>query len=403
MKIALLSPWPPEASGIANYAALFAAALERAGATVINPLPDLHRIGDAAAIEAAARRVPLSEVDLVHCELGGGRIRHFLLARSLLRLSPQAIATATIHDPERLAWRGWGLQRFERLPRRVQQILTVASDPLSLHRERRVAGAFRRLITLTRAGAAALERRMHLPPGRARVIPHGVASVPFRPPPQGGPLRLVFFGYLHAGKGIEDLLAAMTLFRQRRPDLAGSVTLTLAGGSRPVMLLGRREDYVERLRQEVMERNLADQIGFATDLPEPEIPALIQAHHALVLPYRDSRKISLLGRYIGSSGALSWAIACGRGALVTDSRALPEDVATGNGAVYPQGDIAALADWFARLAAERELTEHWARAAASLSETRSWSTTAQRFLALFQEVLSEAPAPHRMPAAAFGR
>jgi glycosyltransferase involved in cell wall biosynthesis len=393
MKIALISPWPPEASGIADYAALFAAALERAGAKVINPVPASGHIADMTAIETAALRVPLREVDLVHCELGGGRIRQFLLTRKLLEIAPDVNVTATVHDPERLAWRGWGLERFERLPRRVQQALTLATDPFSLARERSVARSLRLLVALTQAGAVALERRMRIPPGRVRVIRHGGAGVPPRPLPQGGPLRLIFFGYLHPGKGIEDLVAAMALFRKQRPDLANALTLTLAGGSRPLMMLGGRNEYVQQLRRMIEQHALGARVSIAIDLPEAEIPTLIQEHHILVLPYRDSRKISLLGRHIGSSGALAWAIACGRGALVTDARALSEEVAQGNGAVYPQGDVPSLAKWFARLAAEPRLAEKWAESAAVLARERTWSNTARRFLELFEGVLASSRQP----------
>jgi glycosyltransferase involved in cell wall biosynthesis len=390
LRIALVSPWPPEASGIAHYATQFAHALEGRGARVITPLRDLHGIRTMPEIEAAAGRIPVADVDLVHFELGGGRIRQFLVAEALFRRCPGIVATATAHDPERMVWRAWGLAGFERLPRAVQQGLTVATDAYSVARERRLAGLFRRLFVLTATGASALERRMKLAGDRLRVIPHGGRAIPFQAPPPNGPVRLIFFGFLHPGKGIEDLIDGFAELRRSRPRLSDQLRLTIAGGAHPTMLLASRRDYLATLRGLIRKNGLADRIALDTDIPDAEIPALIQRHHAMVLPYQTSRKLSLLGQNIASSGALSWAIACGRGALVSDSRALAEDVAAGNGAVYPQGDVASLTEWLTRLAADPSITARWADNASRMAAQRTWPATADRFLAAFREVTLDA-------------
>ena len=385
-------PGRPKHPEIANYAIQFAEALKGRGAHVVTPLGDLHGARTLADIDEAARRIPVGEVDLVHFELGGGRVRQFLVAEALFRQCPGLVVTATVHDPERLAWRAWGLARFDRLPRAAQQGLTVLTDAYSLARERRAAARFRRLFVLTATGASALAHRMRIAPDRLCVVPHGGRPIPFHPPPANGPVRLVFFGFLHPGKGIEDLIDAVAMLRHSQPQMSDRLRLTIAGGAHPTMLVARRDDYVEMLRGRIVKRALGDCVSIETDIPEPEIPALIKRHHAMVLPYRTSRKLSLIGRNIGSSGALSWAIACGRGALVSNSRALAEDVAAGNGAVYRQGDVAELAGWFARLAADPSITRRWAEVSAGLAVGRSWAATADRFLGAFREATFDAAA-----------
>ena len=385
MRIALVSPWPPEASGIANYAVFFKSALENAGVEVTNvglDLPDTRSYRD---IEGIAERFPLSDMDLAHFELGGGRIRHFLLLDALLKRYPQLAITATIHDPERLAWRGWGLSRFERWPRRVQQALTVLTDPYSLRKERRVAGRLRRAVVLTHGGATALVRRMGIPGDRVVVIPHGGAAVPYREPSREGPLQILFFGFLYPGKGIETLIEALCLVRAQGLG-PGGIICTIAGGSRPTMLLKSSGNYVDSLADRLREGGIDDQAQIVTDVAEADIPVLYQSHHLLVLPYIDSRKISVLGRFMGSSGPLSWAIASGRGALVSDARALAEEVAAGNGAVFRQGNPQDLAGWLVRLAADRDRVMAWSAASKALARERTWDEVGRKFARLFAEI-----------------
>ncbi len=386
VKIALISPWPPEASGIADYAVLFKQALEAAGVEVLNPVPDLYTARTSADIHDAALRVPVNDVELVHFELGGGRIRHFLLLQELLKLHPGLRTTATIHDPNRIAWRGWGLARFEALPRRAQQALTILTDTYSLHAERRAAASLQRAVVLTQGGARALALRMRLPEERIQVIPIGNKDVPYLPPPVEEHMRLLFFGFLYPGKGIEDLIDAFVLARQQSSTARQRLRLTIAGGSQPTMLLKTRGNYVTELQDKLRAAGLEDCSEIITDIPEDTIPDLFQRHHALILPYRDSRKISLLGRFLGASSPLAWAIACGRGALVSDARSLAEEVARGNGAVFHQRDMADLAANLISVADDPEIVMRWSEAARKLARERTWKVTGQHFARLFADV-----------------
>jgi polysaccharide biosynthesis protein PslF len=108
----------------------------------------------------------------------------------------------------------------------------------------------------------------------------------------------------------------------------------------------------------------------------------------MVLPYRESKKLGLLGRQRGTSGALSWAAACGRGAITSDARAFAEEVASGNGAIYPQGDVAALSEQLLLLARNPQMARDWAARAAAIGRERLWPLTAQKFATLFSEAIA---------------
>ncbi|WLH81159.1 MULTISPECIES: glycosyltransferase [unclassified Pseudomonas] len=393
MRIALLAPLPPEKNGIADYANHFKTALEQLGVTVATPLSGAQ--GSTQAIQQAIAAFNWQSVDLVHAELGGGRLGEFLALRELRKAHPTLPLTATVHDPERIVWRRerlpFPLNLLERLPSPLPQAAVVLADPLTLREERQVARGLTRLITLTRLGADCLTQRMQLPPGKVAVINHANLATPPAPLPALDTLHLLYFGFIYRGKGIEDLLQALADMFKQAPELRGRVRLTLAGGTAAEMAFGAGGNYLEQLNSQIAALGLTDTLDWRLNLPAAEIAQTIQAHHVMVLPYRESKKLGLLGRQRGTSGALSWAAACGRGAITSDARAFAEEVASGNGAIYPQGDVAALTAQLLRLARTPSLVRDWAERAGEIGRERLWPLTAQRFKQLFEQAIAGAP------------
>ncbi|MDQ2602249.1 glycosyl transferase family 1, partial [Pseudomonas aeruginosa] len=64
-----------------------------------------------------------------------------------------------------------------------------------------------------------------------------------------------------------------------------------------------------------------------------------------------------------------------------------EEVASGNGAIYPQGDVAALSEQLLNLAREPRLAQAWAERAGAIGHARTWPRTALRFQALFNDMV----------------
>ncbi len=392
MRIALLAPLPPEKNGIADYANHFRTALEQLGVTVLTPLAEVP--GNSAAIKQAVATFNWQTVDLVHAELGGGRLGEFLALRELRKAYSHLPLTATVHDPERIVWRReqlpFPLNLLERLPSPLPQAAVVLADPLTLREERQVAAGLTRLITLTRLGAECLSQRMQLPPGKVAVINHANLAISPAALPPLETLHLLYFGFIYRGKGIEDLVQALADVFNQAPELRGRVRLTLAGGTAAEMAFGAGGNYLEQLKSQIAELGLTDSIDWRLNLPADEIAQTIQAHHVMVLPYRESKKLGLLGRQRGTSGALSWAAACGRGAITSDARAFAEEVASGNGAIYPEGDVAALSAQLLRLARNPLLARDWAERAGEIGRERLWPLTAQKFADLFAETIAGA-------------
>jgi glycosyltransferase involved in cell wall biosynthesis len=386
MQIALLAPLPPEQNGIADYAGHLKRALEELGVRVRTPLQGIGN--DPIAARQRVADADWQGIDLVHAEIGGGRLAEFHALRALRERFPRLPLTATVHDPERLVWRRhklpWPLSMAASLRSPLPEIATVLADPLCLHEERQLARQMTRLVTLTEAGNRCLQQRMGLRQEQMAVIAHGNLPIPPMPLPALQPLKLLYFGFIYRGKGIEDLLDALARLLADTPELRTRVRLTLAGGSEPEMAFGPSGSYLEQLRQRIRELGLNDLINWHLDLPASDIPHVIQAHHVMVLPYRESSKLKILGTLRGTSGALSWATACGRGVITSDARSFAEEVSHGNGEIYPQGNVQALTDALARLCEQPQKAETWAEQAQILGRQRVWSQTAERFHSLFQ-------------------
>ncbi|KPC28236.1 Glycosyl transferase family 1 [Pseudomonas syringae pv. cilantro] len=387
MRIALLAPLPPEQNGIADYAGHLRKALEGLGLQISTPLQGIGN--DPRAAEQRVANTDWNGIDLVHGELGGGRLAEFQALRSLRRRFPTLPLTATVHDPERLVWRRetlpWPLSVASGMRSPLPEIATVLADPLCLHEERQLARHMTRLITLTQAGSRSLRQRMGLKPEQMVVINHGNVAIEPLPLPPLKPLRLLYFGFIYRGKGIEDLLDALASVFTAQPALRSNVRLTLAGGSEPEMAFGPSGSYLQQLRLHIRRLGLTDLVDWQLDLPAEQIPQVIQAHHVMVLPYRESSKLKILGQLRGTSGALSWAVACGRGVITSDARSFAEEVSHGNGMIYPQGDVEGLANALTHVCATPDLVVQWAEKALDMGRSRVWSLTAERFRDVFRQ------------------
>ncbi|MET0610313.1 MAG: glycosyltransferase [Pseudomonas caspiana] len=387
MHIALLAPLPPEQNGIADYAGHLKQALEQLGVQVSTPLAGVGN-DQVRAVQRVAE-TDWQGIDLVHAEIGGGRLAEFHALRALRQRFAQLPLTATVHDPERLVWRRarlpWPLSMASSLPSPLPEIATVVADPLCLYEERQLARSMTRLITLTQAGGVALRQRMGLRQEQMAVIAHGNLPIPPAPLPPLQPMRLLYFGFIYRGKGIEDLLDALAALFTRQPQLRSRVRLTLAGGSEPEMAFGPSGSYLDQLRLRIQQLGLTDLIDWDLDLPANAIAEVIQAHHVMVLPYRESSKLKLLGKLRGTSGALSWAVACGRGVITSDARSFAEEVSHGNGMIFPQGNVEALSTALNEVCAVPERAKQWAAQASVLGQQRVWSQTAERFRQQFQQ------------------
>jgi glycosyltransferase involved in cell wall biosynthesis len=200
-------------------------------------------------------------------------------------------------------------------------------------------------------------------PRRSAVIPHG----PFPPTRPVSSLRvpgstdggrhLLFFGRVHAQKGIEDLLAAFLGL----PDGTGC-RLTVAGECRDPALRRRLETAATTQPGQITLR--------LRRIPENEVTDLLASADAVVLPFQQ----------VTTSGSVVLALCHGRPVIVPDLvalRHLPQSAT-----IWYDGSVASLRTALIHIAdADRETLAAMSAAARDYTDTSGWAEAAQRLMA----------------------
>ncbi|WP_235947926.1 glycosyltransferase [Candidatus Frankia alpina] len=221
--------------------------------------------------------------------------------------------------------------------------------------------------------AAVVRERFWLHDRPIAVIPHGPYAQHAGSAGVPGPRRhdqitdLLFFGTIRPYKGLEDLLAAFELLTD---DEAGHFRLTVVGETWEGHTLPARMIEESRHRDRIVFVN-----RYVNDV---EVNSYFANANAVVLPYRRS----------SASGPLHITMAAGLPVVVTDVGGLTETAARYDGAVLvPPGDVPAL------LAALCELP---ARCGRRYLDASSWAESAERYQALFDELLGAPRRPERL-------
>jgi glycosyltransferase involved in cell wall biosynthesis len=162
---------------------------------------------------------------------------------------------------------------------------------------------------------------------RVDVVPVGVDADRFRPSSvPRAPDRILFVGFVNYTKGVDVLLDAMAILRDR----GDPGRLTLVGGS--FYRNTRRQE--ESLRRRAAQLALGDRVTFAGRLPHDEVARLMAESAVVVLPSRAE-----------SFGAvLVEALACGTPVVATRCGGPEDIVVPAVGELVPVGDARALAD-----------------------------------------------------------
>ena len=237
----------------------------------------------------------------------------------------------------------------------------------------RSARAAARIIVPTECVARDVTEQFHIPGGRIRVVPLGVAER-FRPPSAeavaalrgrhglGGPF-LLFVGNVEPKKNLPTLLRAVAaLRRDGRPH-----ALVIAG------VRGWKCREVYALPAEL---GIEDAVRFLGYVPEDDLPALYGAAEAFAFP-------SLVE---GFGLPPLEAMACGTPVVASDADALVETA--GDAALHvPARDAAALADALRRVLDDASLRERLVEAGLARAAEFTWTRTAEQTRAVYREAV----------------
>ena len=200
---------------------------------------------------------------------------------------------------------------------------------------RRLVARGSHLMVMCGSGRDLLVDRYDADPSRISVIEHGAPDRPLRltrPGDAPGPRRLMTFGLLGPGKGLETAIEALPAIVARHPD----VVYRIAGVSHPNELRRHGERYREGLEA------LADRLGVAGHiewvnrfLGADELVDMLEDSDIYLTPYPNLQQ--------ATSGTLSYAVALGRAVVSTPYIHARELLADTGGVLVAPGDPAAIA------------------------------------------------------------
>ena len=222
---------------------------------------------------------------------------------------------------------------------------------------------------------AARRLRAHLPgdaQGRVQTAHVGIPLHLFQvelPPPHDGLLRLLCVARFFEKKGLDTLIDACALLRER----ALPFVCTLHGDG-PLR---------DALAAQIARLDLARHVALGGPIAQEEVARAMRATHVFVMPCRQDRT----GDMDGIPTVFMEAMATGRPVISCPISGIPELVRDGDtGLLVPPDDPAALADAIARLAADDELRLRLGQRGRALVERQhDQGRNARRLLALIAE------------------
>jgi glycosyltransferase involved in cell wall biosynthesis len=231
---------------------------------------------------------------------------------------------------------------------------------------RRVAARAARWTAVSRFLAADLERRLSLPDHTVEVTPMPVDVALFeqgRTVAKAAPPRVLYAGNLLPSKGVDVLIAAVALLRDR--DIDCQLRILGQGPAR------------DQLVAELRSLRLGDRVTVAPFVPQSDMPREYGAATVTVLPTR--------GHAEGLGLGLVEALLAGSAVIGTPAGGIPEVVEDGvTGLLTPDGDASALADRLARLLQDEPLRRRLtAQGSERVRGIYSLEASVDRFLTLF--------------------
>lgn len=370
----ILSSFPPTACGIATFSAALAAGLVANGASV-----DVVRCGDEPDMEDA----------LVLASIGGGGTDEVEIAIEVLDANDVAIIQHEfgLYDGED------GNSVVDILARvtvpTVVVAHTVPRGPTANQRIvlEQVCDAADAIIVMTETARSRLLDGYDVDGSKVLVIAHGAAT-PLAPSPSiarsgSTGARLLTWGLLGPGKGVEWAIDAVSALRDIRPR----PKYIVAGATHPKVRASSGEAYREMLIQRAWRSGLSPHVEFDdTYRSLSALNALIVSADVVVLPYDSEDQVT--------SGVLVDAVAAGRPVVSTAFPHAVELLGSGAGLVVPQRDPAALASAIRAVLTDEELAAGMAAEARRLAPELSWTAVARQYDALADQLL-DVPARSR--------
>lgn len=367
MSMALVTTYPPTRCGIGRFSLSLTEAWKRvAPATRV----------DVARVVSMAD--PPSEPDGVHILFDP---QSPIAIRKTARRLNEADAVVVQHEfgiygpDDGIAV----LELVEHLHRPTLAVLhTVLAEPSRRQREI-VEGlaAAGTLVVPSHIARATLLSSHDIDPSIVHVIPHGSSWTPLGGQHEGPRRRLVSWGLLGPGKGIERSLHALALLSLDPP-----VSYRIIGQTHPNVLARQGQRYRQSLIRLARQLGIEEQVTFVDSyLPDDVLRGEVEAADIVVVPYDNHEQVC--------SGVLTDAIALGKPVVATRFPHAEEMLASGAGRCVDHTPEA-----IAQAARELLSDDGAYRAAVAAAETTGrqlqWDHVARSYLDVLRHIRSSA-------------
>lgn len=254
--------------------------------------------------------------------------------------------------------------------------------------EKKVIANADRILAATLAELSQLQFLYNCPGGKISVIPPGVDIGHFYPIPKDEALEfvgcppcermLLFVGRIEALKGLDILLKAIAILRDRKLSDMPSFCLSVIGGD-PSVHSEHMSTEMTRLKALRSEYGLQDFVTLLGKRSQDTLPYYYSAAEAVIVP----------SHYESFGMVALEAMACGTPVVASEVGGLAYLVQDGiTGFTVPVGDPEALAFSLARLLTEPELRQEMGLRAAKEARQYAWESIASRVRGVYDSVLS---------------
>jgi glycosyltransferase involved in cell wall biosynthesis len=367
-RYALLSTYPPTQCGLATFAAALVAHLPRPGDQVAvvrvldepapRPVSDVvHDLvaGSVASAAAAAELLNSFDVVIVQHEYGiyGGADGQEIVPLLEALCVPTIVVLHTV------------------LAKPTPRQRAILDEVIA------AAGA---IVTMTKTARSRLLDCYGAPAEKVTVIPHGAADNRVARSSSAGGIRprVLTWGLLGPGKGIEHAIDAMAMLRGRGLQADYQV----AGQTHPRVLDRDGEAYRHALMARARDRKVANHVHFdARFLPAAALGNLISGADVVLLPYDSLEQVT--------SGVLIEAVAAGKPVVSTCFPHAVELLGGGAGLLVSRQDPAGIARALQRVFTEPGLSARMSRCSADLAPGLLWPAVARSYRQLASSLAAE--------------
>lgn len=359
----MVSTFPPTRCGIASFAFSLVEALSLSDPAldveVVRLLPDCgQRISrgnvimeidpaSSVSIRAAGRHLSGSDVAILQHEFGiyGGDEGESVLDLVSIVDAPRIAVLHTV------------------LPQPTRKQTSIIEG----------LGREAKLVVLCQSAARLLEKRYAVSPDNVVVIPHG-ARWSAQPPNRQPRRRLITWGLLGPGKGLERSLAAIAMLR----DIDPPIEYQIVGRTHPSVVARSGYRYRIMLENLVNELGISDVVEFIDRyVDDSELFDLVRRSDLVIVPYDNDDQVS--------SGVITEAIGLARPLVATRFPYSEEMLDSGGGLVVAH-DEKAIADGIRRMIEDPIAYRRASMVAEEKSAELSWTRVAAQHSRLIRRL-----------------